>query len=429
MPKDKKEASQKESLSCYYSIMKLKLVLIILIAVAVIGVVGFMIFTNWIGGKESVNEASWIEVLKPIAFELKKDNDSEAHELKSGDELGRGAMIKTSVNGFANIYIPDGSIIRIDSETKFTLEKENFNPQTGKLTVKIVLSTGRVWSKIFELATPDSLWEVKTTNTVATVRGTAFGMEQTQGKTLIIGSENKIVVSAVDFKSGKIIEGTEIVILPGQFVEIKDEDVINIKKDPKIFGTMVKDAPKELLEQEWIKRARKADEEHNKTIEQLKENGSTIQEVREQIFKPTNKSLNDVRKTEAQQNISPMPSIKFQSSPTSISKPEKLILETKNDLSKIIEGDIIQFQAVLVLADGSKVDVTNSANWQVLGPIGKIEKSGIFVPKLNESVTELGESFGVVTATWKDKNGENLLGKSPVLNVKAKIEEIIDQRG
>ena len=401
--------------------MKLKLVLIILIAVAVIGVAGFMILTNWTRGKEGVDKAlaakSWIEVLKPAAFELKKDNDSKAREFKSGDELDRETVIKTSVNGFANIYIPDGSIIRIDSETKITLEKENFNPQTGKLTIKIALSTGRVWSKIFELATPDSLWEVKTTNTVATVRGTAFGVEQTQGKTLIVGSENKVVVSIIDPQSGKIIEGTEVVILPGKFVEIKDEDIINIKKDPKTFGTMVKDAPKELLEQEWIKRARNADVEHNKTIEQLKKKGSTTQEIRERIFEPVSKSSDDSLKTK-------------QVAPDSEIKPEKLILETKNDLNKIIEGDIIQFRAVLILTDGSRIDVTNSADWQVLGSIGKIEKPGIFVPKLDESVTEFGESFVAVTATWKDKGGEIVLtGKSPVLNVKAKIEETIDQRG
>ena len=49
---------------------------------------------------------------------------------------------------------------------------------------------GQAWSKIISLATPDSVWEVRTSTAVATVRGTAFGMG-TDGNP-VIGSENKV---------------------------------------------------------------------------------------------------------------------------------------------------------------------------------------------------------------------------------------------
>ena len=101
------------------------------------------------------------------------------------------------------------------------MEESSFNANSGKLIVRINLVLGRAWSKIISLATPDSVWEVRTSTAVATVRGTAFGMEYADGKSTVIGSENKVAVNAVDPETKKALKQEEVLIEAGKFVEIK----------------------------------------------------------------------------------------------------------------------------------------------------------------------------------------------------------------
>jgi len=430
--------------------MTLKTILIGLISIIVI-VSGIIIFIN----KDSKNNFEdntkepaeetiakpWIEVLNPSVFEIK--NDSELQELQTGDEIEQGTTIKTNEIGLANIYLPDGSVIRIDSETEFILEEGFFDSKNEKLVVRIMLASGRLWSKIFELSTPDSLWEVKTANTVATVRGTAFGIEYADGKTGVIGSENEVTVSAIDPQTKKIIEKSKVVITPNNFIEIKNEDIKEIQKSEKSLTAAVKVVRKEILEREWIKRAKEADIQFNKKINELRvkklpqeELRKSIQETREQIKtkilekEPISKippKTNDAKIIKPVSNSIASPAIK---PATEFVKPEKLILETSNNLSQIKEGDKIYFKAILIMSNGEKKDVTNIVNWQVIGSVGSIEQPGVFMPKLDISIAELGQSFGTVIATWKDeKNDQGLLGSSPTLNIKAKIEETLDRRG
>lgn len=400
----------------------------------------------------------WIEVLKPSAFELKKENETIIRELQTGDELEPATVIETNSSGLANIYLPDGSVIRLDSGTKIILEEGNFDNQSEKLVIKIRLSAGRVWSKILELVTPDSLWEVETTNSVAVVRSTAFGLEYVKGKSSIIGSENKIWVSVIDPETKEIIKDREVVISPDKFIEIRDEDIKDIKEDKEFLVALVKDVPKEVLEQEWVKRAKTADAEFNKKIDELRQRGLEGEELRRefrrQILKTFEGKIQERRieneKIKSIQNEVPADSeiegrgeLKetpekemLESKPEETKtaplapKPEELVLETKNDLSQVKEGDRIFFEAILVMSDDSWRNITDIAKWQVLGPIGKMERQGVFLAELDLSVVEYGSSSGTVIAVWENpQSGQGLLGKTPIFNVGAKVEEGVEERG
>lgn len=399
----------------------------------------------------------WVEVLRANVFELKENGDIE-RELQTGDELEAGARIKTDKIGAANIYFPDGSVARLDSDTQIILEEGLFDKQSGKISVKITLAVGKVWSKIFELATPDSLWEVKTSNAVATVRGTAFGTIYFNGKSAIIGSENKVKIGIIDPGTKNVIKEKETVISPDKFVEIGDEDILKIKQEKIAMETMVKDAPREILEQVWVQESKKSDSELNQKIESFKEKGLSGEELKEefknyirqkfeekiierrsesesgklkeeQILKlppeTEKKEFNEVKSEE--KLIETSGEIKEQEiQGTGILEisPKKLILETKNNLAAVGEGDRIIFAAILLMSDGSRRDITGSVQWQVLGNIGLMEKPGIFLAKLGESIAEAGSAFGSITASWKDqKTGASFLANSPIFKVEAKIEE------
>ncbi|MBI2514564.1 hypothetical protein HYV91_00005, partial [Candidatus Wolfebacteria bacterium] len=105
-------------------------------------------------------------------------------------------------------------------------------------------------------------------------------------------------------------------------------------------------------------------------------------------------------------------------------KAISLSIPTKKVLDKVVEGDKINFEAMAEMSDGTKVNVTALARWQVLGQIGRMEGPGIFVAELAPAVAEFGESSGSVIATWQDpESREALLGKSPIFKVEAKVIE------
>src|SRR3989338_8679482 len=113
-------------------------------------------------------EKVWIEVLKEKVFEF-DDKGKLIKELKTGDTLEEGRIVDAGTGALANIYFPDGSILKLDSETKIQIQKSEFQKTSGKLSVKIILTLGRVWSQVKSLAGNDSEWQIETPNAVAAV--------------------------------------------------------------------------------------------------------------------------------------------------------------------------------------------------------------------------------------------------------------------
>jgi len=462
----------------------------LIIAIIVAGTVvvgGFALSKVFKGGGPGFDGGAnpWIEVAVPTARELERDTGQELRELQTGDEFSGVAQVATDKGAFANIYLPDGSVIRLDGKTSFVLTEGSFDPKSGDTTVRIKLAEGRVWSKIFELATPESLWEVETSNTVATVRGSAFGIEYVRGTTRIIGSENEVVVRVIDPETREVIPDARVVIAADKFIEITDEDIERIKEDKTVLTMAVQNVRGEILEEVWVRRSKEADVEFNKRVDALRKEGLGREAIRQKMRAAAREILGEEREekeirvireeegltspegereTRTQEELravieAEVDSIlkieadltpRIESSKAekesavkveafreevnvvvpAVPKPEKLILEIKNNVVRIEEGVPVYFEAILAMDNGERKTVTDTTTWQVLGPIGTITSPGIFVPKLDISVAELGESFGTIVATWKDEqSGIILLGTSDILNVKAKIEAFIDERG
>lgn len=292
-------------------LIKIRLIFFILLLVAVVG--GLFWISNRAGnifGDKEVNlpdedtASPWLEVINPSVFEIKKNGDKE--ELFTGDELSAGMVIRVEKGGSANIYFPDGSLARVDGDTEFSFDESSFNKNSGKLVVRINLIMGRVWSKIISLATPDSVWEVKTSTAVATVRGTAFGMEYIDNKSTVVGSENKVEVSAIDPGTKKAMKQAAVIVEAGKAVEIGKELAgqvathiarIEAQKQSGVAATAVSVATQSAekiievrdasakMKQEWIKKAMEEDKRINEIVKEVKETKTEIKEVRNEIKK------------------------------------------------------------------------------------------------------------------------------------------------
>ncbi len=277
----------------------------------------------------------WVEVFSSTVFELKPDG-SIARELRTGDELLSTTTIRTDKGGMVNIYFPDGSVARFEPNTTFVLREASYDPQSEKLLVRIELTAGRVWSKIIDLTTPDSIWEVRTSNAIATVRGTAFGFGYFEGRSRIFGSEHNVSVGVLDPKTKIVIEGTERMVSPNKLFEIKQEDVEKIKNNPRLAA--VADIPESLAREDFFKRNQDADSAIDKKIEELDTAGLSKEEAkrvfREDVIEQFREEIEQQRNDEKNNRAIDVPVESKRNEGSKIMSTENRVLKKSEDNAK-----------------------------------------------------------------------------------------------
>lgn len=395
--------------------------------------------------------SAWIEVLNPKVSQV-DSLGKVIREFKTGDEVSAGEIISLGDTAGASVHFGDGSILRMDGGTKIVLDEAIFEPKNEKLSVKVTLVVGRVWSKIIALVSPDSAWQVKTSSAVATVRGTAFGMEYRSGKTKILASQHAIKVAMIDPKTKELKEEISVEVKESSFIEIKDSEVEKIIAKPEALAVSVQVAPKEVLAEAWVKGNVEDDKQVEVKIEELKKIEGSDDKVREKLrdrakeeFRKV-KEENNKRKTTEDNDESgrvikkdskeemPEREVKASVSPdkdknvkadSSLVKPTSLIISTNANLADVAEGTRTPFQAIAIFENGTRRDVTKEVNWNVNGRIGEIDKSGVFKAIFDRADSETETAKGTVTAIWI--KGDNILkSKSVEVNI---IHSVPDEKG
>ena len=173
----------------------------------------------------------WIEVINPQVF-------AGNQELKSGDQLELAIEVKTTASGRADIHFSDGSVARLEPNTSLIIKDSYFDQENKTSITKIFLNFGEIISQVTKLATPESLWEVKTANAVAVVRGTKYSVKFDREKSLIKVFEGSVLVAVIDARTGAIIEGTAVMIGASQSTEIGPGN-IDLKKKPEVFEAVL----------------------------------------------------------------------------------------------------------------------------------------------------------------------------------------------
>lgn len=127
-----------------------------------------------------------------------KDNaylihDAEKVKIKLGDKLTNGSNIITDNTGKLTLQMPDKSELRLAENTNLTLDTI-IKTDDGQ-TMLAYIDGGRVWSKVKSLTnSPSSAWQIQTSNAVATVRGTSFGIMRDDKNTRFVVGESKVSV-------------------------------------------------------------------------------------------------------------------------------------------------------------------------------------------------------------------------------------------
>ncbi len=388
---------------------------------------------------------AWLEVIRPAVSRAGEN----MKELSSGDEVFSGMTLYVSKDGQAIIHFPDGSILRADSDTTIKIDESYFEPKSETLSVKVTLMGGKVWSKVIALVGSASVWQVKTSSAVATVRGTSFGTEYIAGKSMFLGSENEVKVAVVDPKTGKIKKETEASLISKTIIEVKDADMEKIAATPAPLAVF--SAPSIITDAKWVRENQSADEEMGKIISEMRdEEGSDIgmrekmrelnERRREELKKETKSEIDEIKiektieksverlkeikkeveKEEAEEEANtetkdtPKTTVDTDLKSTteagavtapstatvkSTAKPTRAYIKGIQSGADIMEDSKIPLKLILVLSDGTERDITSSAKWAVKGNIGPVSTTGIFSPSFKEEEAEMESVLGEISAT------------------------------
>jgi len=366
----------------------------------------------------------WIDVSSGKAFSFSATGEVLS-ELKSGDEIARGAVVGTDTEGRASIYFPEGSVVRLDGNSKIEIKDQDYSPEGKTLTVRIKMLGGRMWSKVWGVLTPASVWEVETSNAVATVRGTAFGTIRTEGRSVFIGSESEVMVRLIDPQTGQPFEPSTGKLSPRTSIVVTDARIPElISKKAALAAAPLSPDPDLRL---WLNDNEKADDELESELKEL--DTAAPNEIKkalqEEIFKSIPLDIEDKNELPDEKEVAPSPSpappLPAATSPAASS----ITLITSTSLTNVTEGDTITFKALLTLNDGNKKDVTAEADWQVVGEIGKFSRPGVFVAGLGPTVAEFGTAQGSVVVSFTDKTtGKTFFDKTAIFSVNAAVPEV-----
>ncbi len=111
----------------------------------------------------------------------------------------------------ATLYVREGSVEvksgdawsvaqRLESNTEVNIKE--LTSSKGTSTVSLKQQTGEIWSKVLKLAGVGTDLEVETPTTVATIRGTAFGVVVRGNSTDVVVAEGKINTRSYQVKEG-----------------------------------------------------------------------------------------------------------------------------------------------------------------------------------------------------------------------------------
>jgi len=126
-----------------------------------------------------------------------------------------GTQVRTNETGTAQVVFADESVLMIEPNTTITLEQHTVTSEVS--TIKIFQEVGRTWSQVEKLLSPKSSYEVETQTTLATVRGTAFGVSVDQSQTVdYLVAEGQVEAKVVKRVGEKLEVLAQTMVKPDQ---------------------------------------------------------------------------------------------------------------------------------------------------------------------------------------------------------------------
>ncbi|MBX4205997.1 FecR family protein [Candidatus Microgenomates bacterium] len=210
---------------------KLRFVILGVIVLIVLGAAGYFIL-----GKQINSPKDNLTIYKDSGTASYKSGKDFVEVTSEKLSIPNHSEVKTSADGLAHVILPDGSMISLAENTQM---KVNYDPKS----TQILQSLGSAWFRIKKLV-GSSEFNVETSTSVATVRGTIFAVET--------GLEDTVYVtqSSVDISQFKDESGQKTKQNTQSLKENKLSKIGKIEKgSPKIT-----DIPDSVKKSAWFRR-------------------------------------------------------------------------------------------------------------------------------------------------------------------------------
>jgi hypothetical protein len=181
----------------------------------------------------------------------------------NGMDLYESQSVKTGDNTSASIILFKSSIIRLDNNTEVTIRTLIEEDETN---IEIEQNSGRTWNTISKISGIDN-YEVQTPTTVASVRGTSFGVYYLADGNISVAVGNG-TVNVTTYENGTPVFSIEV------------PEYLSLTVDPKNISKKPKTEPVE--EDEWFEENQEKDEE-------------LIFDLKEEIYKRIEPFLSEIR--------------------------------------------------------------------------------------------------------------------------------------
>lgn len=206
------------------------------------------------------------EPLKVVLTKVKGDVQYQVYESSlwqlatEGTELKEGDAVKTGGVGKVVINFYDNSVSRLGPNSEMILENSSIkadDPTSEAVGVRLL--SGRIWSRVLKLLDQSAGFEVRTADTVATVRGTAFDVVIKSGEeTEVAVADSKVEVESVltfESKDETKVRPAYKVLERLAKVEAKAGEAVAIKKAEKKAGMVLEAKPlsEEVKNSDWFK--------------------------------------------------------------------------------------------------------------------------------------------------------------------------------
>jgi len=148
-----------------------------------------------------------------------RDNGGNSVKIKAARinmDLPVNSIVKTGYNSLCDITMPDGSTIKLASDTYFKLDSLELSLRERKQNAIFSLIRGQVKAKIGRLLNKDSGFCIMTNTVLAGVRGTVYGVNSKVDETDILVFKGEVEVSSTQGKFAPIV------VRRGQMVTVYD---------------------------------------------------------------------------------------------------------------------------------------------------------------------------------------------------------------
>ena len=140
--------------------------------------------------------------------------------------VGESDTVKTGPGGTATILFADGSLLRLSEKTEVNLA--SYTKDGDTITILIEQVAGKTWNRVQQLLGKSS-YKVETPTMVATVRGTAFGIELSANGSAISVMDGLVAAGAVDRSSGNLTMLDEVSLEKMQTMRVDETMIHNLK--------------------------------------------------------------------------------------------------------------------------------------------------------------------------------------------------------